>query len=86
MTIEPRRHGSSNARKPKALEDENRRLMKLLVESLLDVATLREMMGRDFRRLVRADVPHGVEIANERDGRYLAAPESGARLGVMLWV
>ena len=32
----------------KALEDENRRLKKLLAESMLDVATLREMMGKNF--------------------------------------
>ena len=38
----------SDARKLKALEDENRRLKKLLAESMLDVATLREMMGKNF--------------------------------------
>jgi putative transposase len=38
----------SDARKLKALEDENRRLKKLLAESMLDVATLREMFGRNF--------------------------------------
>ena len=38
----------SDARKLKALEDENRRLKKLLAESVLDVATLREMMGKNF--------------------------------------
>lgn len=38
----------SDARKPKTLEDENRRLKKLLAESMLDVATLREMMGKNF--------------------------------------
>ena len=32
----------SDARKLKALEDENRKLKKLLAESMLDVATLRE--------------------------------------------
>ncbi len=38
----------SDARKLKALEDENRRLKKLLAESMLDVATLREMLGKNF--------------------------------------
>ncbi len=38
----------SDARKLKALEDENRRLKKFLAESMLDVATLREMMGKNF--------------------------------------
>ena len=38
----------SDARKLKALEDENRRLKKLLAESVLDVATLRELLGKNF--------------------------------------
>lgn len=38
----------SDPRKLKTLEDENRRLKKLLAESMLDVATLREMMGKNF--------------------------------------
>ena len=38
----------SDARKLKALEDENRKLKKLLAESMLDVATLREMLGKNF--------------------------------------
>ena len=38
----------SDARKLKALEDENRRLKKLLAESILDVSTLREMLGKNF--------------------------------------
>ena len=38
----------SDARKLKALEDENRKLKKLLAESLLDVATLREALGKNF--------------------------------------
>ena len=37
-----------NARKLKALEDENRKLKKLLAETVLDVATLREMLGKNF--------------------------------------
>ena len=36
----------SDARKLKALEDENRKLKKLLAESMLDVSTLKEMLGK----------------------------------------
>lgn len=38
----------SDARKLKGLEDENARLKKLLVESMLDVSTLREMLAKNF--------------------------------------
>jgi putative transposase len=38
----------SDARKLKALEDENRKLKKLLAEPMLDVSTLREMLGKNF--------------------------------------
>ena len=38
----------SDARKLRALEDENRKLKKLLSESMLDVATLREALGKGF--------------------------------------
>ena len=38
----------SDARKLKALEDENRRLKKLLAESMLDTATLKEMLAKNF--------------------------------------
>ena len=38
----------SDARKLKALEDENGRLKKLLAESVLDVATLRELLAKNF--------------------------------------
>jgi putative transposase len=36
----------SDARKLKSLEDENRRLKKLLAESMLDASTLKEMLGK----------------------------------------
>ena len=39
---------SSEARKLKALEEENRKLKKLLAESMLDVSTLKEMLGKNF--------------------------------------
>ena len=38
----------SDARKLKALEEENRKLKKLLAESMLDVSTLKEMLGKNF--------------------------------------
>jgi putative transposase len=38
----------SDARRLKGLEDENRKLKKLLAESMLDVATLREALGKNF--------------------------------------
>ena len=36
----------SDARRLKSLEDENRRLKKLLAGSMLDVATLKEALGK----------------------------------------
>lgn len=38
----------SDAKRLKSLEDENRKLKKLLAESMLDVATLKEMLGKNF--------------------------------------
>ena len=38
----------SDAKRLKTLEEENRRLKKLLAEQMLDVATLREMLGKNF--------------------------------------
>ena len=38
----------SDAKRLKALEAENARLKKLLAESMLDVATLREALGKNF--------------------------------------
>jgi putative transposase len=38
----------SEARKLKTLEEENRRLKKLLAESMLDAATLKEMLAKNF--------------------------------------
>ena len=37
-----------DARKLKALEEENRRLKKLLAETMLDASTLKEMLGKNF--------------------------------------
>jgi len=39
---------ASEAKRLKALEDENKKLNKLLAESMLDVATLKELLGKNF--------------------------------------
>ena len=36
------------AKRLKTLEEENARLKKLLAESMMDVSTLREMLGKNF--------------------------------------
>ena len=38
----------SDAARLRALEDENRRLKKLLAETMLDASTLKEMLGKNF--------------------------------------
>ena len=38
----------SEAKRLRTLEDENARLKKLLAESMMDVSTLREMLGKNF--------------------------------------
>jgi putative transposase len=38
----------SDARRLKALEEENRKLKRLLAEAVLDVATLQEALGKNF--------------------------------------
>ena len=38
----------SEAKRLKTLEEENRKLKKLLAEQMLDAATLREMLGKNF--------------------------------------
>ena len=48
MAIAVRRNGVSDARKLKALEEENRRLKKLLADTMLDAATLKEMLAKNF--------------------------------------
>ena len=47
----PRKYGGmevSDTRKLKAVEEENRKLKKLLAEAMLDEATLREALGKNF--------------------------------------
>ena len=38
----------SDAKRLRTLEEENGRLKKLLAESVMDVSTLREMLGKNF--------------------------------------
>ena len=38
----------SDARRLKALEAENAKLKKMLAEQMMDVATLKEMLGKNF--------------------------------------
>ncbi len=38
----------SDAKRLKAMEDENRKLKKLLAEQMLDNATLKEMLAKNF--------------------------------------
>lgn len=38
----------SDAKRLKTLEEENAKLKKLLAESMMDVSTLREMLGKNF--------------------------------------
>jgi putative transposase len=38
----------SDAKRLRALEDENAKLKRLLADAMLDVSTLREMLGKDF--------------------------------------
>ena len=38
----------SETKRLKSLEEENAKLKKLLAESMLDVSTLREMLGKNF--------------------------------------
>jgi len=38
----------SDAKRLKALEDENAKLKKLLAEQMMDVSTLKEMLGKNF--------------------------------------
>lgn len=38
----------SDAKRLKGLDDENRKLKKLLAESMLDNSTLKEMLGKNF--------------------------------------
>jgi putative transposase len=60
----------SDARKLNALEDENRRLKKLLAVSMLDAATLKEMLEKTSNAclgLAEDTSPTGLRVARELD-------------------
>ena len=42
------RHGSMDAKRPRALEEENRKLKKLLAEAHLDMAALKDIASGKF--------------------------------------
>ena len=48
---------TSDAKKLKGLEDENRKLKKLLAESVMDNATLKEMLTKNFERPEHGGLP-----------------------------
>ena len=60
----------SDARRLKALEDENRRLKKLLAETMLDASTLKEMLGKTLltpglrRKAVTRAVREGATVGS----------------------
>ena len=60
----------SDARRLKALDEENRKLKKLLAEAMLDVATLREALGKtsDARR-----TENGRELGHRGEGLFAAS-------------
>ncbi|SFH12203.1 Transposase [Methylobacterium gossipiicola] len=60
----------SDARRLKALDEENRKLKKLLAEAMLDVATLREALGKtsDDRR-----TENGRELGYRGEGLFGAS-------------
>ena len=39
---------ANDAKRLKSLEDENAKLKRLLADAMLDVSTLREMLGKNF--------------------------------------
>lgn len=47
----------SEAARLRTLENENRRLKKVLAESMLDVAALKDLLERTLTRSVDCDVP-----------------------------
>jgi putative transposase len=48
VALEVWRHGRVEAKRLKSLEEENGKLKRLLADAMLDVSTLREMLGKNF--------------------------------------
>src|SRR5712675_3532330 len=57
----------SDARRLKALEDENRKLKKLLAETVLDAATMKEMLGKTSNAQGAED---GRELGDQGQGLF----------------
>ena len=68
----------SDARRLNALDEGNRKLKKLLAEAMLDVATLREALGKtsDARR-----TENGRELGHRGEGLFPASRLRGDRPG-----
>ena len=77
MALEVRRPRISVAKRLKALEEENRKLKKLLAEQMLDAATLREMLGKNSD----AQFPEDGRDLGRRAEELL----SGGRAGLPAW-
>ena len=60
----------SDARRLKALDDENRRLKKLLAEAMLDASTLREALGKTSDAL---GTENGRDVGDQQEGLLAAA-------------
>ena len=60
----------SDARKLKALEEENRRLKKLLAETMLDASTLKEMLGKTSDAQLAET---SCDLGGPREGLFAAA-------------
>ncbi len=60
----------SDARRLKALDDENRKLKKLPAESMLDVATLREALGKTSEARIAESVR---ELGDRREELFAAS-------------
>jgi len=68
----------SDAKKLKALEAENAKLKKLLTESVMDVSTLKDMLGKNFWRPVRRETlwtGRSHTKANRSAGHVSCGPE-----------
>lgn len=64
----------SDARKLKALEAENAKLKKLLAEHMMDVSTLKEMLGKNFEarfKTVCCGLGHERETIQSKTGMCL---------------
>lgn len=57
----------SEAKRLKTLEEENAKLKKLLAESMMDVSTLREMLGKNFCARLKED---SRELGNQDQGLF----------------